>query len=298
MPLPSYASALTGGGPGAGNVAGPASAFVGGAGDDKEKNKVPKFSGEKADFERWRFKMRAWLGQNKVLKAVDDGTLSAADSETFWNSLVLCCDGDAADDLMTCAEGKGIEAWRYLMGRYQPDRDVPRHNNLKSVLLDPYNGATSEELAKYIRKKRNLIKALKKISLEEILRFGILQGLPDTFTTANDTIIGREISDIEQIEKILMNTADRKDDVVPVLAVAAGNAGSAGSGSGCGWCGIKGHNAHECRKRQKFMEDCGNPNKKQSGGGGGKGTGKGDKKCHKCGETGHIRASCPKKGKN
>lgn len=240
------------------------------------KCSLEKFDGAESNYPNWRFGLRAYLGKYGLVKKLDDGTLTADESSQIYYAIATAAQGNAVGVIENVAEGDGALVYAALEGRFDPKRVTAKHALLRKVLLEKCPDV--EECEKWLNSKITASNKLKNasITLEEITKIGILDGLPTELSFLGDFAIANEKQTIEELQRAIIEKVDAlkrqgKDDTAKGLQTAA-----TANKPKCLFCGKPGHYATRCWQ---------NPNREKQQQENEKGKGKGKKQKKKKGQA-------------
>ena len=99
--------------------------------------KLKVFTGEEADWPRWRFAVRALLRQQSLIEtldAVDESHVDAEKNSALFTVLVLSVADSVQSYLRDCVEGDGRAVWRKLQDKFEPKRTYNKMTLLKQYI--------------------------------------------------------------------------------------------------------------------------------------------------------------------
>ena len=294
-----------------------AAAAGGGAGQQQQTSLVQKwapadFTGEHTSWRDWSIKFRSYMGallrgevgrwlehvgDNRTLdaKVVTLGEASRAASTMLHGALIATCQGKALVIVQRAGTGEGLEAWRELLGKYEPRSKQSKVMRLCEVLgfnfkegdlldsLERFEACVAEyekESGKVVDddiKIGVVIRGIEKGSLREHLL--LHSERTDTFAAFR-----AELDTIARAQSASLLTSSPMDIGAFEKEKFKGN---------CDKCGKPGHKKAECWGTGGQAKGKGEKSK-------GKGKGKGKTKspdaqtkaCFNCGMTNHFKADC------
>jgi len=266
-----------------------------------------EFDGRADQWTEWSFKAKAWIVLNtefgtvdleKVSRSADPVDMRAmgatartmeANTKLYF-MLAMMVKGQAATVVRKAPNGHGLEAWRLLSRKYDPEDDQSSLGLLAALLKYDFGGSL-HELSQRLDHFDVLLKKYESASETEDLPDGVkrallLSGLPEPLAT-HIQMNGKVLDTFKKVryavEEYLRTKRVWSADF---LVSASSNDGPApmdigavtkGKGKSWGKKGTgKGHPEHKGHDGEK---------------GGFQG------KCHGCGQYGHKQAECPRRGK-
>ena len=318
--------------------------------DTRGIGKPPVFPGDMAKWPAWSFKMENFVAsvyqegrnalhwaatqEDPILQAEVDAIIENASeiSEGLYSALAQLTEQEALDIVKNCPRGNGLEAWRRLTRRFDP-QTVGRKRALLGKILAPGVSKMSD-LSASIEQWEERVRQYQdrsRESLSEDVRAGILIEMAPEQLRTHLYLNQSRLESYDKVRAEIFSFLEAKyakhtqDDPMDVGFVGKGDGGgksSKGKGSkgnsikgekfgkgsmsssfqgACFKCGKTGHRSFECRSGGQSSGSKGKS--KSTKGPKGKGSGKsGDQKgkqsgafmgyCSSCGRWGHRSREC------
>ena len=243
------------------------------------KISLPRFSGDEAEYESWRFTLCAYLGSRGLGQALEEGQLTPEQSRDVYYLIATSLEGSAVATILHVAKGDGLAAMRALNERYDSQRVTAKFALLRKMIGEKcHDDANAEEwINQKLRAARKL--TAMRVTIEEVAMLGIVDNLPPKMKGLADMILAKGTADLNEVLRLVLEKQDAVQrmevDTAMVLATKVAYAPK------CVWRGAEGHWAADCQRGGVGAQE-------KKGGRGGKGV----TRRYACGGRGHIAREC------
>ena len=184
----------------------------------------------------------------------DAGLLRNISTE-LYHVLIMLTRGRAQRLVLNAAEPEELEAYRFLLRRYEPVVTITTVSKLVDMLATRFSGDLVDSLTDFERRVTSWEHDAKE-TLPDLIKIGVaIKGLEKgclrghvLINTAGTPEWTKFVKEIENVKLARRNT-----QLVPMDLSAMGSQDSKFRGN-CSWCGTYGHMARDCRKKTEYMQ--------------------------------------------